>query len=67
MIPNMTVLEALALAGGLDQFANQKRIYILRKENGKEFRYPFNYKRAIRGRALDQNILLRPGDLIVVP
>ncbi len=63
----MTVLQALASAGGLTQFANQKGIYVLRNENGKQTRYPFNYKQAIRGESLNQNIVLKPGDTIVIP
>jgi polysaccharide export outer membrane protein len=66
-LPGMTVLEALATGGGLTEFANRKGIYILRKEHGKQTRYPFNYKRAIRGEADPQNFELKPGDTIVVP
>jgi polysaccharide biosynthesis/export protein len=64
---HMTVLEALAAGGGLTEFANKRGIYILRKEHGKTTRYPFDYKKAIRGQADSQNIELRPGDTIVVP
>ena len=67
LTPKMTVLEALSTAGGFTQFANQKGIYILRNENGKQNRYAFNYKKAIRGEAAQQNIILKPGDTIVVP
>jgi polysaccharide biosynthesis/export protein len=67
LLPNMTVLEALTSAGGFTQFANVKKIYILRKENGKQDKYPFNYKEVINGKAPDQNIILRVGDTIVVP
>jgi len=67
MLPNMTVLQALSSAGGFTQFANQKGIYVLRNEGGKQVKYPFNYKEAIRGQRPDQNILLKPGDTIVVP
>jgi polysaccharide export outer membrane protein len=67
LLPNMTVLEAITTAGGFSQFANVKKIYILRKENGKEVKYPFNYKEVIRGNAPDQNIVLRVGDRIVIP
>ena len=67
ILPNMTMLQALSAAGGLNQFANQKRIYILRNEGGKQVRYPFNYKQAIRGEAGKQNLILKAGDTIVVP
>jgi len=63
---DMTVLQALATAG-FSQFANTKRIYILRSDNGQELKIPFNYKQVIRGEAMSQNILLKPGDTIVVP
>jgi len=67
MLPNMTVLQALASGGGFTQFANLKKIYILRNEDGKQVRIPVNYKAIISGQAPEQNILLKPGDTIVVP
>lgn len=67
MLPNMTVLQALAAGGGFSQFANLRNIYVLRIENGKQVRYPFNYRDVIRGQKVEQNILLQPGDTIVVP
>jgi polysaccharide export outer membrane protein len=67
MMPCMTVLQALASAGNFSQFANLKSIYILRSENGKQVKYPFNYKDVIKGNRPEQNILLKPGDTIVVP
>jgi polysaccharide biosynthesis/export protein len=66
LFPNMTVIQAIASAGSFTQFANEKKIYVLRKEGSKEKRYPFNYKEAIRGE-MQQNIVLKPGDTIVVP
>jgi polysaccharide export outer membrane protein len=63
----MTVLQAISTAGGLLQFANSKRIYVLRTENGKQVRLPFNYKEVIKGNHPEQNFLLEPGDTIVVP
>ncbi|MGD0921443.1 MAG: polysaccharide biosynthesis/export family protein [Terriglobia bacterium] len=67
LMPNMTVLQALSSAGGFTQFANQKQIYVLRNEDGKQLRFPFNYRQAIQGKDGTQNILLKPGDTIVVP
>lgn len=64
LLPNMTVLQALADAG-FTQFANLKGIYLLRTENGKEQRIPVNYKKLVKGQAA--NITLKPGDTIVVP
>jgi polysaccharide export outer membrane protein len=58
-----TVLDALAGAGGFRDFANQKKVYVLR--DGKKFN--FNYKEVIQGKHLEQNIELRNGDQIVVP
>lgn len=58
-----TVFEALSRAGGVQEFANQKKIYVLRGDK----RLPFNYKEVIHGKHLEQNIKLEPGDHIVVP
>jgi polysaccharide biosynthesis/export protein len=66
LLHDMTVLQALATAG-FSQFANTKRIYILRTGNGQGQKIPFNYKQVIKGEAASQNILLQPGDMIVVP
>jgi polysaccharide export outer membrane protein len=67
LAPNMTVLQAISTAGGLSQFANSSKIQVLRTENGKQVTYFFNYKDVIRGLKTDQNIVLKPGDSIVVP
>jgi len=66
LTPNMTVLQALAGAG-FTQFANTKGIYVLRTENGKQHKIPVNYKKLIKGEAVDQNLMLKPGDTVVVP
>ncbi len=66
MLPNMTVLQALSSAG-LSQFANTKRIYVLRTENGKQRKLPVNYRQLVKGNQIEQNYLLQPGDTIVVP
>jgi polysaccharide export outer membrane protein len=63
----MTVLQALSSAGGFTPFAKMKSIYVLREENGKKVKYPFNYKEAISGKNAQQDILLKSGDTIVVP
>jgi polysaccharide export outer membrane protein len=67
LLPNMTVLQALSSAGGFTQFAKLKSIYVLRNEDGKQVKYPFNYKEVVKGKNQDENILLQPGDVIVVP
>ena len=66
LLPHMTVLQALASAG-FTQFANLKAIYLLRNENGRQVKHPFNYKEVVKGNHPEQNIPLRPGDTIVVP
>jgi polysaccharide export outer membrane protein len=66
LLPHMTVLQALASAG-FTQFANLKAIYLLRTENGQETKVRFNYKEAIKGHGTQQNIMLKPGDTLVVP
>jgi polysaccharide biosynthesis/export protein len=67
LLPNMTVLQALSSSGGFTQFAKTKGIYVLRTEDGKQVKHPFNYKEVLAGRNQEQNISLLPGDVIVVP
>ena len=63
-----TVLDAIAMTGGFKDFAKQKSIYVLRSNpDGSQKRFPFNYKDVIKGKSLEQNIRLLPGDTIVVP
>ncbi len=64
--PNMTVLQALA-SSGFTQFANTKGIYLLRTENGKQLKIPVHYRSLLKGESIDQNLILKPGDTIVVP
>ncbi len=66
MTPDMTLLEAISSAGGLTEFANKKKIYILRDEGGKRLRIPVHYKQALAGN-LAFDLPLKPGDTIVVP
>ncbi|MGH9555216.1 MAG: polysaccharide biosynthesis/export family protein [Terriglobales bacterium] len=67
LLPNMTVLQALSTAGGMREFANPSKIYVLRNENGSAKKYPFNYKQVIAGKRVEQDIQLKPGDTVVVP
>jgi polysaccharide biosynthesis/export protein len=67
LLPGMTVLQALSSAGGFTQFANMKKIYVLRQVNGSQQKLPFNYKEVLSGKRTDENIPVRPGDTIVVP
>jgi polysaccharide biosynthesis/export protein len=61
------VLQALTLAGGLTPYANDSDIKILRRENGKEVVYKFNYGDVKNGKNLKQNIVLQTDDVVVVP
>lgn len=65
--PGMNVIQGLSSAGGFTQFAKTKSIYVLRLEDGKQQKYPVNYKDVISGKHPEQNILLRAGDTIIVP
>jgi polysaccharide biosynthesis/export protein len=64
---NMTVLQALTSSGGFTQFAKIKGIYVLRTEDSKQVKHPFNYKDVVKGKHPELNIVLQPGDVIVVP
>jgi polysaccharide export outer membrane protein len=64
---SMTVMQLIAVAGGLTEWAESDRITIMRVEGGKSRVFPFNYKDVARGKKAEQNILLRPGDTVVVP
>ena len=63
----MSILQALSEAGGLNDYAKHKKIYILRTENGKEYRFPFDYDAVLQGQRMELNITLLPNDVIVVP
>lgn len=67
LLPGITVLQALSAAGGFTQFANTKKVYILRSVNGAQKKMPFNYKDVVQGKNLQENIRLKPGDTIIVP
>jgi len=65
--PNMTVLQSLSAAGGFAEWADTKNILIIRRKGNKEVQFRFNYNQFISGDRLEQNILLEPGDTVVVP
>lgn len=67
LLPGLTALQALSAAGGFTQFANTKKIYILREVHGRQTKLPFDYKAVINGRDLRENVRLKPGDTIIVP
>ena len=62
-----TVMQLIAMAGGLTEYADKKHILIMRMENGQQRSYKFNYNDVAKGKNLAQNILLKPGDTVVVP
>lgn len=61
------VVQLLTLAGGLREYADEKNISIMRNEGGKVRIIKFNYREVARGRRLEQNIQLKPGDTVIVP
>ena len=63
----MTVVQLIATAGGLREFVSGKKIVIIRREGGRDVRFPFDYQAVVSGRQLQQNIELRPGDTVIVP
>jgi polysaccharide export outer membrane protein len=64
---NVDVIQALSLAGGTSKFAALDDIRIVRRVDGQQRTYPFNYSDVERGRKLEQNIVLLSGDVVVVP
>jgi polysaccharide export outer membrane protein len=62
-----TVLQLIAQAGGLSEYADSEDIGVVRMENGRAVRLKFNYKDVSRGRKIEQNVLLKPGDTVIVP
>ena len=67
--PGTTMLQAIALSGGLDRFAATKRIQLRRTDSstGQERLYLFNYKAVERGGSIESMITLREGDVLLVP
>ncbi len=64
---NVDVMQALSMAGGLNPFAAGDEIMILRRTNGVQKSIPFRYRGVVEGKDLAQNIVLKPGDVVVVP
>jgi polysaccharide export outer membrane protein len=64
---DMTVLQLIATAGGLQEYADAKHITVMRKEDGRDQTLKFNYKDVVRQKNVQQNVLLKPGDTVVVP
>jgi polysaccharide export outer membrane protein len=64
---SMTIMQAIAEAGGLTDYAKRSKIYVLRNENGEESKIAFNYDEILKGNHTEMNILMLPGDTLVVP
>lgn len=62
-----TVIQLIALAGGVLEFAKTSEITVLRKDGNVSRAFKFNYNNVARGKSLEQNLELRPGDTVVVP
>ena len=63
----MTVMQLIAVAGGLTEFAESKGVSIMRIENGQTTTFQFDYRDVARGKKREQNLVLKPGDTVVVP
>jgi polysaccharide export outer membrane protein len=64
---NLTVMQAVAMAGGFTEWASRKNIILMRKEDGKEKNYLINYNDIIKAKDLSQNLKLKADDTIIVP
>jgi polysaccharide biosynthesis/export protein len=64
---DMTVLQLIALAGGVTEWAKSKSVVVVRTEEEGERRFKFNYKEVMEGKKVEQNLLLKPGDTVIVP
>jgi polysaccharide export outer membrane protein len=62
-----TVMQLIAIAGGLTEFADARSISIMRIENGQSRTFPFDYRDVAKGKKRGQNLVLKPGDTVVVP
>ena len=62
-----TLLQIIPMAGGFTDWANQKKILIIRNEDGKEKRFTVNYKKIVKGEDRNSNFILKAGDSVIVP
>ncbi len=62
-----SLLQVIPMCGGFTEWANQKKIVVIRKEGGQEKRITVNYKKMIEGKGRETNFQLKPGDIIIVP
>lgn len=63
----MNVLQLIALAGGLQEYADAKNVVVIRVANGTQTSFKFNYKDVVKQKRVEQNIQLKAGDTVVVP
>jgi polysaccharide export outer membrane protein len=63
----MSIMQAISEAGGLTDYAKRKKIYVLRSENGRDVKLPFDYDQVLKGEKMELNMALLPGDTLVVP
>jgi len=62
-----SIAQIISMAGGLTEWANPKKISVIRKEDGKEKRILVNFKKVIQGDDLSENLILKAGDTIIIP
>ena len=67
LVKDLTVLQAFAIAGGFTEWASKKEIILLRREGGKRKVIKINYKEIAKGKKLEQNVLIKANDTIIVP
>jgi polysaccharide biosynthesis/export protein len=67
LVKEITILQLIPLAGGFTQWANQRKILLIRNEGGKETRFIINYKKIVSGEELSNNIVIKSGDTVIVP
>jgi len=67
LLDEMTIFQAIALAGGMTEWADKDEILIIRRVNGKQRNIPVDYNKAIAGKYPEHNIFVRPDDTIYIP
>lgn len=67
LMGDMTVLQLIAVAGGLQEYADSKNIVVMRNDNGQKQSLKFNYKDVVKQRHVEQNVVLKSGDTVIVP
>jgi polysaccharide export outer membrane protein len=67
ILGQMTVLQLIAMAGGLLEYADSKNIVVMQNEGGTPKYSKFNYKDVTKGKNTQQNLVLKPGDTVIVP